>query len=93
MLSNCTKNLLNLKDLIIKNIKNSENSVDIYAELPISEQLCPFCGSHTSKIHDHYIQPIKDIPIQFKPTTIFLVVSLFTLKILSWLNISENPKD
>ena len=72
MLSNCTKNLLNLKEVIIKNIKNFENSVEIYAELPIFEQVCPSCGSSTSKIHDHYIQPIKDIPIQFKPTTIFL---------------------
>ena len=49
-----------------------ENSVEIYAELPISKQVCPSCGSSTSKIHDNYTQPIKDIPIQFKPTTIFL---------------------
>ena len=73
MLSNCTKNLLNLKDLIVKSVKNFENSVEIYAELPISEHVCPCCGTLTSKIHDHYTQPIKDIPVQFKPTTIFLI--------------------
>lgn len=72
MHSNCIKNLLNLKDVIVKSIKNFENSVEIYAELPIIEQVCPCCGSSTSKIHDHYTQPIKDIPIHFKPTTILL---------------------
>lgn len=72
MLSNCIKNLLNLKELNLKKVKNSKNCVEVYAELPISEQICPCCGCSTSKIHDHYTQKIKDIPIQFKPTTIFL---------------------
>ena len=72
MLNNCIKNLLNLKEVNVKSVKNLENVVEIYAELPISEQICPHCNSTTSKIHDHYTQKIKDIPIQFKPTTIFL---------------------
>ena len=42
MLSNCTKNLLNLKDLIVKRVKNFENSVEIYAELPFSDFLCEY---------------------------------------------------
>ena len=71
MLSNCIKNLLNLKEVNVKSIKNFKNSVEIYAELPISKQVCPCCGASTSKIHDHYTQPIRDIPTQFKPTTIF----------------------
>lgn len=72
MLSNCIKNLLNLKELNVKSVKNLKNSVEIYAELPKSEHICPCCGTSTSKIHDHYTQPIKDIPVQFKPTTVFL---------------------
>ncbi len=72
MLSNCIKNLLDLKDLNVKSVKNFKNSVEIYAEFPKSEHICPCCGTLTSKIHDHYAQPIKDIPVQFKPTTIFL---------------------
>ena len=71
MLSNCVKNLLNLKELNVKSVKNFKNSVEIYAELPISEQVCPCCGTSTYKIHDHYTPTIKDILIQFKPTTIF----------------------
>ena len=72
MLNNCIKNLLDLKDLNVKSVKNFKNSVEIYAELPKSEHICPCCGTLTSIIHDHYTQPIKDIPVQFKPTTIFL---------------------
>lgn len=80
MLSNCIKNLLNLKDVIVKKVKNFENVVEVYAELPISKQICPECGAETSKIHDHYTQPIRDIPIQFKPTTIFLKKTRYECK-------------
>ena len=80
MLSNCIKNLLNLKELNVKKIKNSKSCVEVFAELPISEQFCPCCGCHTSKIHDHYTQKIKDIPIQFKPTTIFLKKTRYECK-------------
>ena len=80
MLSNCIKNLLNLKGVNVKSVKNFKDSVEIYAELPVSEQICPCCNSTTSKIHDHYTQPIKDIPIQFKPTTIFLKKTRYECK-------------
>ena len=39
MLSNCIKNLLNLKDVNIKSIKNLENSVEVYAELPLNSSI------------------------------------------------------
>ena len=70
MHSNCIKNLLNLKDVEIKKIKNLDNLVEIYIELPISEHICPCCDNKTSNVHDYYSQLIKDIPIQFKPTNI-----------------------
>lgn len=72
MHSNCIKNLLNLKEVNVKSVKNLKYSVEIYAELPISKQICPCCRKETSKIHDYYIQPIKDIPIHFKPTIVYL---------------------
>lgn len=80
MLNNCTKNLLNLEEVIVKSVKNFKDSIEIYAELPIFEQICPCCGSHTSKVHDHYIQPIKDIPLYFKPTTVFLKKTRYECK-------------
>jgi len=68
--SNCIKNLLNLKGVILKSIKNLENIVEIHIELPVKEHSCPCCGTKTTKVHDYYTQPITDIPIQFKPTKI-----------------------
>ena len=70
MHSNCIKNLLNLKGVVLKSIKNLENIVEIHIELPVKEHTCPCCGTKTTKVHDYYTQPITDIPIQFKPTKI-----------------------
>ena len=71
MQNNCIKNLLNFKDVEVKKIKNLKDSVEVYVELPKTVQFCPRCGFETSKVHDYYTQPIQDVPIQFKPTTIF----------------------
>lgn len=68
MQNNCIKNLLDLKEVIIKKVKNLEDIVEVYIELPVSEQTCPCCNAKTSKVHDYYTQPINDIPIHFKPT-------------------------
>ena len=70
MQSNCIKNLLDLKEVIIKSVKNLENNVEINIELPIKEHTCPCCRTQTTKVHDYYTQTIIDIPIQFKPTSI-----------------------
>ncbi len=70
MQNNCIKNLLNLKEVIVKNVKNLKDSVEVYIELPVCEQICPHCGTKTSYIHAYYTQPVKDIPIYFKPTTL-----------------------
>ena len=72
MHTNCIKNLLDFKGVLIKNIKNLKNVVEVYIELPVSQQICPHCGNSTSKIKDYYTQRIKDIPIYFKPTTLIL---------------------
>ena len=71
MQNNCIKDLLNFKDVEVKKIKNLKDSVEIYVELPKITQYCPKCAFETSKVHDYRIQPIQDVPIQFKPTTIF----------------------
>lgn len=68
MQSNCIKNLLNLKGVIVKKIENLENFVKVYVELPVVENTCPCCNSKTKNIHDYRIQPILDLPIQFKST-------------------------
>ncbi len=70
MQSNFIKDLLNLKDVEVKKVKNLKDLVEIYIELSKTEQICPHCSSKTTKIHDYYHQPIKDIPIYFKPTNL-----------------------
>lgn len=71
MQNNCIKNLLNFKEVEVKNIKNLKDSVEVYVELPKTTQFCPRCAFETTKVHDYYTQPIRDFPIQFKPTTIY----------------------
>ena len=70
MLSNCIKDLLNLKGVIVKSVKNLKDVVEIYVEMPIKSHICPHCGNETSLIHDYRPQTIKDVPIYFKPTNL-----------------------
>lgn len=72
MRNNCINNLLNLKGVIIKNIKNSEKNISVYIETEHHSQQCPHCKSYTSKIKDYHTQSIKDVPIQFKNTTLIV---------------------
>ena len=75
MHSNCIKKLLNLEEVILKNIKHYKNFVEVVIELPKSEQTCTSCGAKTTNVHDYYTQTIKDVPIQFKPTKLITFVS------------------
>ena len=59
MQNNCIKNLLNLKGVVVKNIKNLKDLVEVYIELPVVEQVCPHCGAKTTKIHDYYTQHVN----------------------------------
>ena len=80
MLTYCIKDLLNLEEVIIKSIKNLENVVEIYIEMPLKPHICPNCGSETTKIHDYRIQTIKDIPIYFKPTNLIYNKRIYECK-------------
>lgn len=59
--SNCIEKLIDLQDLEVKNIKNSDEKIEIYCNLTKKPQKCPSCGETTSKIHDYRKQTIKDI--------------------------------
>lgn len=72
MQSNCTKNLLNLEDVKIKNVKHSYNGIYIHIETDSKPQICPCCGNETSRIHDYRYQTIKDLPFQLKDTYLVL---------------------
>lgn len=91
MLTNCIKDLLNLKGVIIKSIKNLENVVEIYIEMPLKPHICPNCGSETTKIHDYRIQTIKDIPIYFKPTNLIYNKRRYECKCYNKRFYEDNP--
>ena len=61
--ANSTEKLLGLRDLIVTNIKGTDNILKIFAKLDVKEQHCPCCGNTTRTIHDYRKQVIKDIPI------------------------------
>ena len=64
--------LLDLKDVIIKNIVHGDHFVKIFLETIQKEHICPCCGSKTSRVHDYRIQEIKDLPFQLKHTILVL---------------------
>lgn len=71
MQNNYIKDLLDFKDVEVKKIKNLKDSLQIYIELPKIPQYCPRCAFETTKVHDYRTQSIQDIPVTFKPTTLF----------------------
>ncbi len=72
MHSYCINKLLDLEDVIVKSIKHSDSLITIHLETKPTEQVCPICGTITSKIHDYRLQTIKDIPFQLKPVNLIL---------------------
>ena len=54
MQNNCIKNLLNFKEVEVKNIKNLKDYVEEYFELPKTTQFCTRCAFVTTKVHDYY---------------------------------------
>jgi len=63
--------LVNLQDFIITDLQFSDDSTNVFVELPTKPHLCPRCNNSTSYIHDYRIQKIKDIPIYKAPCFIF----------------------
>ncbi len=57
-----TTEFLNLKDVIVTDVKNLSDQLHVYLELPRKEHICPCCGAQTDRVHDYREQIIKDIP-------------------------------
>lgn len=58
-----TAKLLNLEDVIIKNVENVSDQLHIHIELPRKKHVCPCCGAETDRVQDYRWQKIKDIPL------------------------------
>ena len=57
-----TTTLLGLKDVIVKNVEETPDSIHIEIELPRHPHKCPCCGKTTDRIHDYRKQIVKDSP-------------------------------
>lgn len=67
-----TKDLLGLKEAIIKNIRQFPDRTEVFIELPKKPHVCPCCGHETNCVHDYRSQRIKDIPAFGKHTVLIL---------------------
>ena len=54
--------ILDMEDVIVQKVERESEELHVYLELPRKEHTCPFCGSHTDRIHDYRWQKIKDLP-------------------------------
>jgi len=61
LLFHYSQKILNLSDVIIKNISHSPDTTTYEIEMIRKPHTCPCCGHLTNSIHDYRIQKIKDI--------------------------------
>ena len=59
---NYTEKLIGIKDAILLNVENIQDTMIIEFKMEKRIHECPRCKTHTSKVHDYRIQYVKDVP-------------------------------
>ena len=59
---NYTEKLIGMKDAILLNVENIQDTMIIELKMEKRIHECPRCKAHTSKVHDYRIQYVKDVP-------------------------------
>lgn len=72
MQTNYIKKLLNIQGVLVKNVKTSQNSIDIFVETPKKYHNCPCCNAKTNYVHDYRTQKVQHIKISNIQSFIFL---------------------
>ena len=62
--------LLDMEDVVLKNIQEDTQEITIELELQQKEHLCPVCGTATSRVHDYHYRMIRDLDLRGKRTTL-----------------------
>jgi transposase len=67
-----TTEILGLKDIIILDVKQSDQRLDIFAMKHRRKHRCPVCGQETNKVHDYRWQVVKDLQAYGKFTMLHI---------------------
>lgn len=62
--------LLDMEDVVLKNIEEDAQEIMIEIELAQKAQQCPTCGAATSRVHDYHHRTIRDLDLRGKRTTL-----------------------
>ena len=62
--------LLDMEDVVLRNIQEDEEEITLEFELQQKEHLCPACGAATSRVHDYHNRTIRDLDLRGKRTTL-----------------------
>lgn len=65
-----TTMLLDMEDVVLRNIQEDEEEITLEFELQQKEHLCPACGAATSRVHDYHNRTIRDLDLRGKRTTL-----------------------
>jgi len=57
-----SEELLGLKEVIVKNVKQTPEITEIHLEMRAKPHICPCCGKKADHVHDYREQQIEDIP-------------------------------
>ena len=67
-----SRELIGLKEIIVKKVEQKEKEMEITIELERHEQDCPCCARTTRTIHDYRNQRVRDIPAFGKQVVLIL---------------------
>ena len=65
-----TTMLLDMEDVVLRNIQEDEEEITLEFELQQKEHICPACGAATSRVHDYHNRTIRDLDLRGKRTTL-----------------------
>lgn len=71
------KQLFSMPFLKQERIEYSDNIVRIFTSIKSHRAKCPYCGKYSSRIHDHYIRNVADLPVFQNRTVILLKTRKF----------------
>ncbi|MBM6619038.1 transposase family protein [Bacillus suaedaesalsae] len=64
--------LLDIEEIEVYQIEETNTHLEIYVGTPVKDQVCPCCHEMTSSVHDYRTQRIRDLKLREKYCFLFL---------------------